>query len=222
MDAATLTSPKAESAHDAFRLDGKTILICGASGGLGQALAHDAAALGAHLILCARSSERLMQLAASLPGTAHDVKVADLTQQEDRERLSQTCPPLDGLLYAAGHLGRLAPFAQISADDLNADYQTHAVAPLMLTQALLRKRLLRRGASLVFLTSTNATANTVATAPYSAAKAALIAGLRSMASEVARKGIRVNTVAHGYVNTQAPGATWRLARLHWPTSIWFA
>ncbi|MGL4599090.1 MAG: SDR family NAD(P)-dependent oxidoreductase, partial [Bacteroidia bacterium] len=88
--------------HNPFQLAGKTILITGASSGIGRATAIACSQMGASCILTGRNKERLLETQAQLTGNTHIIIVADLTQIEDREELVNTISTIDGLVWCAG------------------------------------------------------------------------------------------------------------------------
>ena len=85
-----------------FSLIGKTILVTGASSGLGQSIAVEASKLGASVIMTARNLDRLQHTYSMLEGEGHNIIVADLTNAEDIISLVEHCPPLDGCVNSAG------------------------------------------------------------------------------------------------------------------------
>lgn len=186
-----------------FRLDGKTLLICGASSGLGRAIALDAARLGAQLIVVARREALLDSLLAELEGQGHRRLCLDLASEEGRALLAAEARNLDGMVYAAGSLGKLVPFHLLREDLLEEQYRANALLPLLVTRALLAAKAVRNGASLVYLVSAGARISPPASAAYSGSKAFLAAALRSVALDVVKKQIRINSVMYGYVLTDA-------------------
>lgn len=183
-----------------FGLAGKTVLVTGASSGIGHASATLCAAMGASVIACGRDETRLAALLAGLPGEGHRTIAGDLTDPAHRQALVASVPPLDGVVFSAG-AAVMAPLRMVSEAHLDAMLDVNFKAPVLLTQALLSKKKVASGGSLVYVTSAAAHFAPYATAMYSGAKAALIAVVRTIAIEHAKAGIRANSVAPGYINT---------------------
>ena len=184
-----------------FHLRGKTVLVTGASSGIGRAIAIECARAGARLVISGRHPERLQATLAALEGDAvHQAVVAELTDPQQRATLVAQAGQLDGVVHAAGVDG-LAPVKMLRPQFLDDVLGTNFMAPVLLTQKLLYTRSLRDGASIVFLSSIAAHTGTVGVGPYSASKAALEGIMRCLALEVAARGMRANTLAPGMVDT---------------------
>jgi NAD(P)-dependent dehydrogenase (short-subunit alcohol dehydrogenase family) len=177
-------------------LEGRRVLLLGASGGLGGALARHLAGEGAALVLSGRDEACLAAVAADCGGAA--VLPADLLAEGGRAALAEGCGELDGLVFAAG-TAPLAPVRYLKEGDLAACLALNTQAPLLLVRDLLRAKRLRKGASLVGLSSVAAGGGTPGYAAYAAAKAGLEAAARCLAAELAPRGMRVNCVAAGMV-----------------------
>ncbi|MDB5961240.1 MAG: short chain dehydrogenase [Massilia sp.] len=191
------------SMSDPFSLNDKTILVTGASSGIGQAVAIAAARAGASVILTARDQGRLAQTLAMLEraGAArHRVVVAELRDAAQVAALVDQCGEIDGVVHSAGATG-LAPVRMLQRPMLDAVFEVNFTAPVMLTQRLLFKKRLRRGASLVYLSSIAAHTGTVGVGPYAASKAALEGFVRCLALEVAAREMRANTLSPAMVET---------------------
>lgn|SRR5574343_16304 len=188
---------------DLFSLTGRNLLISGASRGLGCAVARDAARLGARLTLVARGQADLDETLATLDGEGHQAIAADIATPEGRRQILERITPLDGLFNTAGTFGHLTPFHLEQEKSLRNVMEANFFAPLLFLQALLKAKRIANEASLVFTSSVAVGTCPIASAAYAASKAALSAAMRSVALDVARRGIRVNTVAYGYVMTPA-------------------
>jgi NAD(P)-dependent dehydrogenase (short-subunit alcohol dehydrogenase family) len=184
----------------AFSLQGKTVLVTGASSGIGRATAVLCAAMGGRLVLTGRDPARLQATLASLQGTDHTTLLADLTQAEARNALVDSLPALDGCVFAAG-VAELVPVRMVSEKHLQSVMDINFVAPALLTQRLLQRKKLREHASMVYVTAITDRISPVASAMYSASKSALAAFSRTLALEHAKQGIRSNCVSPGYVET---------------------
>ena len=187
-----------------FSLQDKQVLVTGASSGIGQAAALLCAKMGARVIVCGRDAPRLAAVLASLPGAGHTSVLGDLTDAGARQALVEAVPVLDGCVFSAG-AAALAPMRMVSQRHLDAMFAVNYDAPVLLTQALLAKKKIAQGASLVYVTAIAEHFTPTATGIYSGAKAALSATVRTIAIEHAKQGIRANCVSPGYVDTPMLG-----------------
>ncbi|MCX7277551.1 MAG: SDR family NAD(P)-dependent oxidoreductase [Burkholderiales bacterium] len=188
------------SSPSMFSLSGKTILVTGASSGIGRATALLCAQMGAHVIAGGRDAERLNAVLAELPGDGHQMGQADLTDEAQLSMLLDMLPILDGCVFGAG-AAETVPMRMVSQQHLMRMMSINYIAPVMLTQGLLKRKKLRDEASLVYVTAIAEHTAPVATGIYSGAKAALKATVRVLALEHARQKIRANCVSPGYVET---------------------
>ncbi|CAH0136403.1 Glucose 1-dehydrogenase [Massilia sp. Bi118] len=189
-----------EAAFNPFSLEGRQILVTGASSGIGEATARLCANMGARVFACGRNEERLNKVVSELAGAGHQAIVGDLTDPAARQLVVDAVPSLDGCVFSAG-TAALAPMRLLSQKHLDAMFAVNYNAPVLLTQALLAKRRIAHGASMVYVTSIAQHVTPNATAAYAGAKAALTASVRIMALEGAKHGIRANCVSPGYVAT---------------------
>lgn len=187
--------------YNPFSLEGKTIFVTGASSGIGKTTAIECSKMGAHLVITGRNEERLNQTLAELEGDSHIVLIGDLTSQEDIKRIVAAMPELDGVVYNAG-VGITVPLAYIKDEDLIRVFETNLFATMRLNKALLRKKKIKKSASVVFTSSISALFNTPGISLYGATKAALLSYMRSCACELADKKIRVNAVLPGMIQTE--------------------
>lgn len=184
-----------------FSLVGKTILITGASSGIGKATALLCAEMGARLIICGRDKERLEAVLASLRGNGHQLFLGDLTCNEIVERLMAEMPSVDGVVMSAGR-GTTVPLQFASREKLDDVFNTNFFASVELLRYLIRKKKLNNGASVVVILSIGGTRRFLAgNAVYGASKAALESIVRYAAIELASKQIRVNGICPGMVRT---------------------
>ena len=187
--------------YNPYSLEGKTILITGASSGIGRVTAIECSKLGARCVLTARNEERLQATLAALEGEGHMIIPADLTQSEDMERLVNEVPILDGLVNNAGiALTRLIAF--IKESDLTNMFNTNTFAPVMLTKGLMKKKKIKNEGSIVFISSLAAMDSSLGNAVYGMTKSAIKTFSEYCALEFAPKLIRVNSVHPGMVQTE--------------------
>lgn len=187
--------------YNPYSLEGKTILITGASSGIGQATAIECSKLGANVVITGRNTERLQETFDQLEGEGHLQIIADLTNQEELEQLVNEMPQLDGLVNNAG-IGYNKPITFIKSSDLDAMFSTNTFAPIMLTKLAMKKKKINRGGSIVFTSSVAALVENMGNAVYSMTKAAIMSFAKTCALEFAEKGIRVNSVHPGMVETK--------------------
>lgn len=187
--------------YNPFSLEGKTILVTGASSGIGRETAIQCSKLGANVIITARNVDRLKETLSLLNGIGHEMIIADLTDQEDVERLVRTVNGLNGAVLCAGK-GMTSPFAFSSRDKYDAVFDVNFFAPVELLRLFIKQKKLEKHASVVFLSSIGGVELfTPGNGVYGASKAALNSTMKYCAKELAPKKIRVNAVNPGMVNT---------------------
>lgn len=186
--------------YNPFSLEGKTVLITGAAGGIGRAMAIECAKMGARLFLTDVVKEGLDATISLLEGEGHEGFVADLTDDEQLDSLVSALPALDGMVSNAG-VTKPAPVKFIKKEDLQRIVSINAMAPICLTQKLLKKKKFNDGGSLVFTVSIGGVYTTApGNAMYGASKGALQVFVKNVALEMAPK-LRCNSINPGMVNT---------------------
>jgi NAD(P)-dependent dehydrogenase (short-subunit alcohol dehydrogenase family) len=186
-----------------FQLHGKTVLVTGASSGIGRAVAVECARVGARLVISGRSQERLdetMAMMKAVSNVDHVACIADVTDAAQLAQLVQAAGEVDGVVHAAG-ISSVAPMRMLRQSAMQNTLDNNLLAPMLLTQQLMYKKSLRNGASLVFLSSIAAHTATLGLSPYAASKAALEGMIRPLALELAPRGMRANALAPGIVDT---------------------
>lgn len=183
-----------------FALEQRTILVTGASSGIGRACAVQVAAQGAHVILNGRDSARLQETASLIMPGAATVLASDLVAADSRSALVDALPALDGVVHCAG-TNALRPVKFFDAGFVRESVTSNFEVPVLLSAELLKKKKLKRGASLVFVTSISASVAMPGNAAYSAAKAAVLGAMRVLAVEIAAQGMRANAISPGQVAT---------------------
>lgn len=188
--------------YNPFSLVGKTILITGASSGIGRATAIECSKLGATCIITGRNEERLNKTLAQMAGEGHQIAVCDLDNSSAIDAMVDSLPILNGLVNNAG-FNIVAPVQFIKEDDLKKILQTNTIAPIILLQKLLKKKKITKESSVVFTSSLAGIGiNSPGNNMYSATKGAISAFVRNAAIDLAPKKIRVNAVCPGMVHTQ--------------------
>ena len=187
--------------YNPFSLKGKTVLVTGASSGIGKATAIECSKMGAKLVITGRNEERLNETFSQLEGEGHQIIVADLNTQEEIDALVDACPILEGLVNNAGR-GKSKPVNFLKLEDLQDVYQTNLFGVALLTKGLLKKKKLVKGASIVFTSSISSYMTAAGLSIYASSKAAVCGYMRTCAIELGVKGIRSNAVLPGMVETK--------------------
>lgn len=184
-----------------FSLEGKTILVTGASSGIGRSTAIECSKLGAKVVITGRNAERLHEIFTSLTGDGHIQVIADLSTVAGIEDLVSNLPILDGCVSNAGYnVTQLVPY--IKYDEIDRIFAINAKASIYLTHLLVKRKILCNGASVVFTSSIAAIgACSVGNSLYSATKGAVSAFMRNAAVDLAAKKIRCNAVLPGMIET---------------------
>lgn len=185
---------------DKFSLSGKTILVTGASSGIGRAIAIACSQAGAHVILNGRNQLRLQATMDALAREGREAVQADLTDAEQRSFLVESLPVLDGVAHCAG-IGSRVLCKMLEEQDVSRVMQANFEAPVLLQAELLREKKIAKEASIIFIASAAATMPSVGNAIYSASKAAIIAYAKCLAQELANRKIRVNCISPAMVWT---------------------
>ena len=187
--------------NNPFSLEGKTILVTGASSGIGRATAIACSQMGAVVVVTGRNESRLQETLDALEGSGHQMIVADITNDDQIDYLVDQIPAINGLVNNAG-ITETCPTQFIKRDKLNRVMEVNTIAPILLTQRILKKKKLGKGGSIVFTCSISGTCvcgggNVL----YSASKGAIHGFMKNAALDLAHKGIRVNDVCPGMIDT---------------------
>jgi NAD(P)-dependent dehydrogenase (short-subunit alcohol dehydrogenase family) len=201
-------------ADNPMDLEGRTILVTGASSGIGRETAILLSRLRARVVLAGRNRERLDETAARLEGDGHDVQPFDLGAVAEipgwvRQIVAKS-GPLAGAVHCAG-IHNAHPLRVLTAEKLEEVLRINVTSAAMLAKGFRQKGCYAPGASMVFLSSAAGLVGESGVGAYSASKAALVGLTRSLAMELAGQQIRVNCIAPG-IATLADSGTVRLAR----------
>ena len=188
-------------AFNLFSLENKTVLVTGASSGIGREIAVLCAKMGARLIINGRKRERLKETLELLEGNGHMLVVGDLTLLEERDALVESLPLLDGIVHCAG-IGHRLLCKSISESDVDLVMGINFKAPVTLQSTLLKKKRIKKSASIVFITSMASQSPSYGNALYSASKGALISYANCLGLELASRQIRVNCISPAMVRTE--------------------
>jgi len=181
-----------------MELAGRTALLTGATGGLGRAIAKALAERGASVVLSARGSEALEELAAALPGQGHRVLVADLAEPGAAERLVAEAGEVDILIANAG-LPAAGWLAEFTPEELKRALRVNLEAPMLMARALFPLMIERGGGQLVFVSSLSGKAASPRSSIYNATKFGLRGFALGLRSDLASRGVGVSLVSPGFV-----------------------
>ncbi len=200
---------KSNMMKNPFSLIGKTILVTGASSGIGRATAIECARMGATVILTARNEKRLRETLALVEGSGVEGRgvesryiCADLNREEEIQQLVEQLPQVDGVVFCAG-VSQLKPIQTLKENDLQTVFQTNYVAPVLLTKALAKTKKINTSGSLVYIGSISGHTNyATALSVYGSSKSALTSFVQYAAIELAGRQIRANAILPGRIETE--------------------
>ena len=184
--------------YNPFSLEGKNILVTGASSGIGRGICIDLSKMGATVHLMARNEERLKETLSHMEGKGHEIHIADLCNKEELVALVDNLPQLDGVVLCAGII-KTMPVKNISEEALEEIFNTNIMADIRMVSRMLKKKKLSRGASVIFISSVSTFNVKIGNSLYSATKGAVNSFAKAMALEVAKQEMRVNCIQPGFV-----------------------
>lgn len=188
-----------------FSLSNKSILITGASSGIGVEVSLLAGNHNANLLLVGRNKERLQSTYNKLThNSGSKILACDLGLSEDLEQIATVSEELDGLVLNAGII-KINPIQFLKLSEIDDLFNVNIKSSIILIQKLLKKKKLKKGASIVFVSSIATQKSTVGNTLYTATKGAVNSFTKSLALELAGKRIRVNAVLPGLVKTNLLG-----------------
>lgn len=183
-----------------FSLIDKTILVTGASSGIGQGIAITCSKMGASVIISGRNKVKLQGTLSEMVGDNNKIITADLTKIEEIDKLVDQIPRLDGIVYSVG-MGSRILCKNITEEDLDSIMNVNFKAPVMLQTSILKKKKINRKASIVFIDSIASDTPSYANSLYSASKGAILSYSKCLALELAPRLIRVNCISPAMVWT---------------------
>lgn len=186
--------------YNPFTLEGKIILVTGASSGIGRGVAVACSKMGATVVLNGRSQQKLDETFSQLAGDGHIVLAADLTDKDAVARMIVETPKLDGIVHCAG-IGQRVLCKQLKERDVNSVMDANFKGPVLLQQALLEAKKVNKGASIVFIASVATWSPSIGNAVYSASKGAIVSYANCLSLELAPRQIRVNCISPAMVWT---------------------
>ncbi|MCR4614133.1 MAG: SDR family oxidoreductase [Bacteroidaceae bacterium] len=183
-----------------FSLEGKTVLVTGASAGIGRGIAVTCAKMGAMVVINGRNEQRVKETLGMMDGREHLLAVGDLTDAEAIIQLVGDLPKLDGIVHCAG-IGTRVLCRNVAETDIDEVFNTNFKAPVLLQTEILRQKKLNKGGSIVFIASISNESPSVGNALYAASKGAVIAYANCLQLELAPRQIRVNCISPAMVWT---------------------
>ena len=187
--------------YNPFSLEGKVVLVTGASSGIGRAIAIECSKSGATVYLTARNEERLKETLSSMKPGPHKFITADLTNQQDVANLAEAVEKLDGIVLNSG-INDKSIVKKLNNEFISRMMDTNFSGPAMLIQSLLKNKKINKTASIVFMSSISAFYPSVSNALYAASKAAVNQFAKVLALEVLTLKARVNCIQPAFVETE--------------------
>lgn len=191
--------------YNPYSLLGKTILVTGASSGIGKATAIECSKLGASVIIVGRNELRLVETLNQLDSTRnqkHASIVADLSTVEGIEKVINNLPPLDGVASNAGRPMKNVPIKFVKDQEMLEMFQMNTFSHVILARMLFKKKILNKNSSYVFTSSIGGNfAFAPGCAVYGMTKSAINSFMKYAAIEFSLRGIRCNSVCPGMIDT---------------------
>ncbi len=187
--------------HNPFSLEGKTILVTGASSGIGKAIAIESSRLGAKLIITGRNHNRLQETFEELEGNSHQQIIAELTSKDDIEKLLVQIDAVNGIALCAGK-SKTLPLQFSTKEEFDDIFNVNFFAPVELLRMLYKKKKIAKEASVVLISSIGGiTGFSGGNCIYGSSKAALNSIMKFACKEFSGRRIRVNSICPGMVDT---------------------
>lgn len=186
--------------NNIFGLENKTILITGASSGIGRATAIECSKAGATVFLTARNKERLEETLRAMEPGNHKIVLADMTSVEDLQALVDEIDSIDGVVLNAGINDKMI-VKKLDDTYITKMLSTNFSGSALLMKSLLKSKKLKKQASVVFMSSVSAFYPSVSNALYAASKAAINQFSKVLALELLPMKARVNCIQPAFVET---------------------
>lgn len=187
--------------YNPFSLEGKTILVTGASSGIGRATAIECSKMGATMVISGRNEERLNETFKSLEGEGHTQIVADLVEEDQIENLVKQLPKLNGVVLCAG-ISTIIPVQFSTREKFDKTFNINFFSQAEILRLVFKKKILQPEGSAVLISSIGGVKrSTPGNGIYGASKAALSTFAKFAALEFASRKIRVNCICPGMTET---------------------
>ena len=183
-----------------FSLEGKNILVTGASSGIGRGIAITCSKMGASVIINGRNMAKLQESISLMEGDRNSIVSGDLTDKSSLTEIVGKLPKLDGIVHCAG-VGQRMPCKDLTDNDISQVMDVNFKAPVLLQAEILRQKRINKGASVVFIASIASWSPSMGNSMYSASKGAIISYAKCLSLELAPRKIRVNCISPAMVWT---------------------
>lgn len=184
-----------------FSIQGKTVLVTGASSGIGASIAITLSNWGANVIITGRNEERLYKTFCTIGKNPNNMMItADLTQRDNLDKLTATLPCIDGIILCAG-IVKTSPVKNISDKAIDEIFEINTMSNIRLCQRILKSKKINKDSSVVFISSVSTFNVKIGNSLYSATKGAINSFAKAMALELAPRRIRVNVIQPGFIHT---------------------
>ncbi len=197
--------------NNPFSLEGKTILVTGASSNIGRQIAVKCSEMGANMIISARNEERLKETLSKMTGEDHKIVQSDLSEAEQIPALVDQLPELDGIIMCAA-VFRTTPIRNNRRKYTEEMFKTNTFANIDLVQLLLKNRKIKDGGSILFISSVAAYRPYAGNALYSATKGAINSFCQVLAIEQGGRKIRANCVSPGIIQSDMEVKDWAVSQ----------
>lgn len=191
--------------YNPFSLEGKRILVTGASSGIGRCIALECIKMGANIVISGRNPLKLhetSEMCSDVRGDNVPAIVSDISVQEGIDKLVSECPMIDGFVNSAGIL-EFATTKSIKLELLSKVVNTNAVAPVMITKGLLKQKKIKGNSSIVYISSLSGVyIGGTGEIAYSFSKGALSGYVKTASLELAPKSIRMNAICPALIPTE--------------------
>ena len=193
--------------NNPFSLEGKTILVTGASSNIGRQIAIKCSEMGAKVIASARNEERLKETVAAMTGEGHQIIPCDLSDVEQIAALVDQIPEIDGVVMCAA-IFRTTPVRNNRRKYTEEMFRVNTFSYIDLVQSLLKKRKIKDRGSILFISSVAAYRPYVGNALYSSTKGAINSFCQVLAIEQSNRKIRANCISPGIVQSDMQYKEW--------------
>ena len=191
--------------YNPFSIEGKNILITGAASGIGRQCSIDFSKAGANVILLDINEEQLditkSMCSPAVKSYSHKCNIVDVAGTEDVVKVAVTeSGPIDGMLYCAG-IERTLPYNHLTDKDYQQIYSVNVIGATNLLKVLTKKNIRAENAKYVLIASITALVGRPGVAAYAASKGAIVSLVKTLALEMATKGLNINCISPGTILT---------------------
>lgn len=188
--------------YNPFTLENKVIFVTGSSTGIGKEIAIGCSKMGAQIIITGRNTEGIQVTFDELQPNKNNIYIiADLQKDVDLEKLVESLPPLDGIVFNAGII-KTVPVSFIKKQQILDVFDVNFTSSVILIQKILSKKKIKKGGSICFISSVASSYVNIGNSLYSASKGAVNSFTKALALELASKNIRVNAILPGFIETK--------------------